>query len=627
MKVTSSLLVLVSFLMSASPTDAQDVERGLRVFDCNFIVSGRPDFPGPDLTRFLGESTEETVAEEETPSPVLDPDLLVEMIQRNIQPDTWHNELNRISLRDGKLTVVQTPGVQEEISRFLRMLRRSRTRRIHLTAHALSVRLDHYHTFLRTAMARDRGILLSPEDLEHFQSPKTDADRIRSLASVSIAAYSGQVVHAGPVERTRFIRHLDTEIAEESTVVEPLVDDLLTGTVFTLKPTLMESDTVLLELILDSVRRLGEIQQVETGAGKVDLPMRSLQSTRTTVLVPVGHGVLLAASLAGQEGRVLVFLVVPRISDEDQTEDHKNSTKADRKPGRELRVYNTRLITTRIMDRPCPDPDETGDEEGGSIFGAAAEEGVGMGIEDLVEMIKDSIEEDTWANTRNSIRVVGELLVVVQKSGVHNKIVAFLKALRARRGVLVSTALQVLAVNAERLEALVGMEARNGTPLSEKRLRVLEEALDRGNDVQCLQTAVLTGFNRQRAHIQTAVERSVILGVNVEIAKKAAVTVPVIRALKTGLFLDVQPSLAGDGSHVNLDLFSRFTTASEPQLTKYLQGKDYAVHRYEKRVTGLFTSLFLPDGGTAVFLRGPVPGVPAQRLVVLVTTRIIRVKG
>jgi len=629
-----SLLLLTFLIPAGSVCTGQGVERVMRIYDCDFLLTHAPDFPGPDLTRFIPHGAEEEEAEdEEAFLPVLTPDVLVDMIKGNIHPDSWHHEKNQVHIRNYKLLATQTVEVHEEIRRFLAALRRSRMRLVNLTGYALAVKRDHFLDFFSAPTTRERGALLTPPDLDHFLGKARGTDRVRTLARVSLTAYSGQLVHAGPIKRTRFLRDLDVEIAEESFASDPIMDFLLTGTTFRLRPHIVGPGLVFLDMELATAMQLGEMNQVETGIGKVDLPARSLQSLKTTVLIPEAHGVLLAASNSA-DGCVCVFILLPRILGE------KTGTKQreEEKPGtaprvREHRIYDTRLLTTRIQDRPCRIPrtiDDEAEEGEGNIFGAAAEpaeEGIGLDIAELIEMIRTGVDEDTWSNTRNSIRGTEDMLVVVQRPEVHEKIDALLKRLRERRGVLISTSIRVLAVDADRLSALIPRESLTGAPLSPEALAALEKEIGRTGSVRLLEAAALTGFNRQRAHVQTLEEQAVIRNVEVEVARKTSSIDPDIRPLRTGLFFDVRPGLAGDGRTISLDLVTQYSWATRPRLAQYIEGKPYGIHKFHKSVSNLFTSVFLPDGGALVFLQGPAPGLETHRLVMLVSARVVRVKA
>jgi hypothetical protein len=622
------VMAMAALMATGGASPAQDVARTMRIHDCGFLVAGKPDLPGPDLTRFpVFPESEITTSTENQPASVLEPALLVAMIQANIQPDSWKHDKNKIQLAHGKLTVIQTPDVHEKIAQFLATLRQAHQRMIHVVGHALSVQPDHFQAWRTRAAARGTGAILSPDDLAWFLD--ADADRVTVQGTVWIPAYSGQLVHAGPITRERFIRDVDPEVAEEATGSCPVMSDLLTGLMFQIRPSLVGPGLVLCDVALAHATRDGEMTSVETGCGRIDVPVRRLQSTRTTLLVPRDHAALLAVSTPHPGDRVQVFLVIPRVV---QTAAAPGAGERESPtPTRELRVYDTRLLTARIQDRPGSAYVKLDVEIAQvaevfkTVYGdAAVDEGVGLDPEQLVALIRNSIEEDSWTNTRNSIRMAGDILVVVQKPEVHERIAAFLDALRARRGVLVSTEVLVLAVETSQLGELVTM-ADLGAPLTPPAIGNLHQAVARGA-AKLLQRASLTSFNHQRAHVQSVVERSVIAGVEVEVAKKASTMDPDVQPLRSGFFLDVRPGLVGNGKSVGLDLFAVYSLATEPRAVAWCEAKPYVVHQYAEHTSDLSTSVFLPDGSTLALLRGPAPNAPGHSLVFLVTARVVRVR-
>jgi hypothetical protein len=446
-------------------------------------------------------------------------------------------------------------------------------------------------------------------------------------------AFSGQLVHAGPVKRTRIVTDFDPEIAEEAVVHQPVLGDLLTGTVIAFRPTLVGEGMTLLDVSVTHAATIGGIAQVKTGCGRIDAPVRAIRSSETTLLVPAGRTAMLAVG-GGSDRRTTVFLLEPRvIGDRASAPAGAGAGSGDQaRPGRELRVYPTGLLTARIADRPCPvhvrlqtEITQTAEEFESAPGGL--EVGVGIEPDDLVELIATGVEADTWSNTRNRIRAAGDLLVVVQKPPVHAKIRAFLRAQRARRGVLIATAVEALAIDSERMDALLPATGGARTLLSRQQREALDSAVTQGQGARRLAAALVTGFNQQRVHAMAALERRVIAGVEVEVAKKASVIDPEVKSLVTGLFVDLRPALVGDGQTVGLDLFTVYRTADQPTPVRFREGEPYVFHRFATDTVTLYTSAIVPEAGTVAFVRGPAPGMDGHRLVFLVTPNVLRVTG
>ena len=185
------LLITIAGLLAASLASAQDVERTMRVFDCEFLVARKPDLPGPDLLPFPASSERQFVLEEEAEefAGIFEPDRLVDMIRANVHPDSWHHEKNTIRFAQGKLIVVQTAEVHDGIASLLKEMRRSRSRMIHVVGRVLSVRSDHFATW-HAAAARGggAGAILTPDAVGHLLDVKPGDVRLRVLATVSMPA-------------------------------------------------------------------------------------------------------------------------------------------------------------------------------------------------------------------------------------------------------------------------------------------------------------------------------------------------------------------------------------------------------------------------------------------------------
>ena len=305
-----------------------------------------------------------------------------------------------------------------------------------------------------------------------------------------------------------------------------------------------------MQLQADLVRAAtyGEKKVLETGVGRIDLPARSLQAVATTLLVPENHAAFLAVSDAEVDGRVIVFLVEPQVVGPEKTEADgpEESDQTPEAPTREIRVYDVGFLVVPIEDLPCPyipsefpgvsiNLDPTDEEEDGAIFGCpSVSAGLMVKPEDLIQLIRTTIAEDSWSNTRNAIDLTGGLMMVVQKPEVHAEIERFLDGLRARRGVLVTTEAWALAVPNDQLAKLFPRLADLGRPLTVEAMGRVHQAIADGS-APVLRHATLTGFNRQRIHAASVLERAVVADSDVEIAKKASTAEPVGAPASHGL--------------------------------------------------------------------------------------------
>jgi hypothetical protein len=618
-------MACIGLLLAAGFASGQEVERKMRIFDIEFLTASRDDFPGPDLAQF-------DVGAESIAPPMMDEDcdegmsdeMLINMIQYNIHPDSWKNSLNSIDPRDGKLVVVQTPEVLAEVERLLKVLRESHVRLVNVRAWAFEMENSYLQAFMARSLARPSGSLLSQEDVNYLMG-KADPGAATLIGAVSVTCFSGQRVHAGPLNKQVYVRDLDVEVAQKITIVDPVMGTLLTGFLVDVRPSIVgRHASVLMEMRIGWAACTDAAASVESGVGRIDTPRRALVTGSTTVLVPRGKAFFLSASHPDKPGYSVVFMVKPTAL--GFTQGKKKEEKKKTGPRRVLRMYDVRLLTSELKDFPGPDLDIRleADGAGGPAFDEA-DEGVGFSAEELVELLKSSIEEDSWSNVRNAITPVGSSLVVVQKPQVHEKITAFLEALWARRAVLVFAHLRYIDADRATLLRIAPLGAST-LALEAGAMAALEKELRKGKALTLLRSAAITCFNRQRVHIQTVSQQAVIGDVDVEVAESAGIGDPIMKAACGGLVFDFTPILSGDGRHVAVDLRPQIASVSMPVIAKIGGKFPNVVQKFTLRLDKLLTSVTVPDGGTVLFVTGVSPGNPSRLRVVTLTLRMMRVK-
>jgi hypothetical protein len=606
------------------------VERKMKIYDCEFLTSRREDFPAVDFRWTFHDAGGPPMMDMETGAEISF-GMLIDMITYNIHPDTWSNTNNSIRFSQGKLVVVQTPEVLEEVDALLGVLRRSRVRMVHLRSWALKVENTHFNQFLSRALGRKSGSLMDKADMDHFLAPGVDPRAVEEVGAVSLTCFSGQRVHGGPMREIHYVRDIDVEVAQNYSISDPVMGRLLTGFVPDVRPTIVgNNDTVLLELRLNYAAVSPNIEQVESGVGLIDLPRRTHVSTRATAVVPPGKAVFYAASHPVDSGYTLVFIFKPSVMGLEKEKEKKEKEKKDdkSKPRRVLRIYNVQLITSRPENFPGPEigrPPMGEQGAGAPAFEEPDEEGISISAEELAELIKTSIEEDSWGNVRNSISVVGNALVVVQKPEVQSKIKAFLDSIRSRRAVLIFSTLRFVSCDTATLRRLLP-DGGAGLSLTAAQLASIEREIQRGKALRLVGSGCVTGFNRQRVHIVSSKEMPVIADADVEVAQGAGIGDPIMAVIRDGVVHDLVPVLTGDGRHIVMDLRPTSAKMSSPVLTSLGKGIDFKVHKFLVDEQRIRTSITVPDGGTAAFVCGPDESAPTRRALILISGRIVRVK-
>ncbi len=626
MRIASLPVIIASALFAASLAQGQEVERKMRIYDCDFLTVMKEDMPGPDLRHVPSPADAPPAPDVEAgEDDSISPQMLRDMITYNIDPDSWDNSNNKIEFQEGKLVVVQTPAVLDEIERMLDVLRNAKIRLVNVQAWALLVENAYLHDFLAKASASATGPLVTDEDAAYFLGKLPDQGLVRIAGRASVTCFSGQRVHAGPLKKTAYIRDVDVEVAQRMSISDPVMGFILTGFIMDVRPSAVgPGDSILMDLRISHATCSNPDAQIESGSGPINTPQREIVSVESTVMVPKDQGILFAAAHPSMAGYSVVFLVRPRLisSEKKDAEGKKGDV-----PKRILRIYDVRLLVSRIRHYPGPEIEFIyGSEAGaGPGFSEPVAEGVGMDPQELVEMIKTGIEEDSWANVRNSISSVGTSLIVVQEPSVHGRIEEFLKSLWSRRAVMIFSSVRYFSTDAETLRKLAP-SAGSALTLETKEIDAIDKELKRGKSLRLGRTAFTTSFNRQRSNLISMRQTSVIGDIDVEVADTAGIGDPIVRVVSDGLAFDLLPSLGGDGKHVMYTFKSQAVKMTDPIVVKLEPHLKNVVHRFDVTYENLQTCITIPDGGAVLFILGPTDGDMSRITAALVSARIVRVQ-
>jgi hypothetical protein len=159
-------------------------------------------------------------------------------------------------------------------------------------------------------------------------------------------------------------------------------------------------------------------------------------------------------------------------------------------------------------------------------------EGISVDPDDLVELIRSNLAEDSWSNTRNSISASAGSLIVTQTPDVQRDIGTLLETLGARRAHMATVEVLLLPSEA------VGKEK----PLiSDDELEMLVRRAG-----AMAQRISVTAYNEQAAGFFRGGRRSVLLGAKIDQTGVVPVLNPVVVTLPLGLTLEVVPlAIAG----------------------------------------------------------------------------------
>ncbi|MBI4616753.1 MAG: hypothetical protein HY720_24285 [Planctomycetes bacterium] len=304
----------------------------------------------------------------------------------------------------------------------------------------------------------------------------------------------------------------------------------------------------------------------------------------------------------------------------------------------DVRTYDVEDLLSALEDFPGPDIGLARPEEGvtGATF-STEEATETFDSEMLVEFLTYRVAPGTWGATGLSMNAVGGLLVVSHLPETHAKIESFLAELRENRGRLVAVDARYYALEAGRLQEVLGGDGAGGSgsvfldATSRRRLAESGELLDEISTL-CL--------NSQRVSASSLGQKTYVQDYDVVIATSACGFDPIVGVFTEGTTLDVRPVLVPGKGTISLDLvFQIVRRAGELQEAPATQGEavptpsggeDAATSQalvgrggtlqLPRLVTAsVKTRVRVPEGRGAAFV-GTTPLVPEGHVGVLVVT-------
>ncbi|MFM8979562.1 MAG: hypothetical protein ACKOSS_03765 [Planctomycetia bacterium] len=155
------------------------------------------------------------------------------------------------------------------------------------------------------------GLLLSPE-AEAALSRALGAGEATALEQLRVQARAAQRNHVSALEQRSYVQDLDIEIAQETSIVDPVVGTLATGCVLEVEPLPCAGPGwVRTSLVLQRSVLAQALRTVRTAAGDLQCPDLRQHEVRLDLALPLGRSAL-AATFTGAQGRRVALLVSVR---------------------------------------------------------------------------------------------------------------------------------------------------------------------------------------------------------------------------------------------------------------------------------------------------------------------------
>ncbi|MBI4616754.1 MAG: hypothetical protein HY720_24290 [Planctomycetes bacterium] len=207
----------------------------LRVFDVRDLVQSVPDYPGPDLSLLSPEGIGDSLAAEEQPSDWLSAEMLVELVQVTIAPETWY-EPNSIDFQRGVLFVRHTPEVLEKVGSLIDEIRGRSSRQIAVEAYLLLVTPEAWDALFADPETASARAILGADTVGEAMARAARGDGVEVLETLRTTGASGQRVHALSTQERGYVQGLDVQVAQGAAAADTLVGVVQTGSVLDVRP-------------------------------------------------------------------------------------------------------------------------------------------------------------------------------------------------------------------------------------------------------------------------------------------------------------------------------------------------------------------------------------------------------
>ncbi len=446
---TSCFFVLSLFPVvsrGAAPSDHDQTVREIQTFDIAFLTEEIPDFPlkdclmlrrGLELTApdeqardsggtggfgFADEKDRDVestsplsvrshmdgymdmgfdgreIAEESVHGPWtrITPAVLVSLIKRNIEEDSWANIRNAIKADSRTMVVRQRPQVLKRIGSLLQQLRAQRAQMMSVEVAVVPV-----------------SVL---EEAHPGGTPWISSDAFDALVShagtqgkkLSLTAYNGQTVSGHSGRRRSILTDFDVNQTGVSPVINPLVRSIPLGMLVQVRPTsITGSNLISAELRLIRRRFSGDPERQEGPFGAYECA-RIAEMMLTTKVVLENGSAMIAGYLQGSPEKDHDCAVLCRVRSLTLSGKMQEAVKAPADTFH-IRRYNLNPVFQSAGESTAPFTRLPGNPQ------------------DVITLITGTIAPDSWHDRRASIEANARELVINQQPSIHRQVSALIK--------------------------------------------------------------------------------------------------------------------------------------------------------------------------------------------------------
>ncbi|MHC4597822.1 MAG: hypothetical protein ACYS47_02340 [Planctomycetota bacterium] len=278
-------LCIMAALFAAAAQASMGIEGGKRtdmvtqVYDVGFLTRAVKDHGFKPLGLIPPPDVEAEEVDEEQETGAMEVGTVMAMMQ-GLTSD-W-DEPASIQNTETYIVVVHTVEVQRRMEALLETLKRKRSTTVTCTLRVYAVGGP-------TGLAG--GGVFSEKEGDALTARLGSNPNLRLVKAWTLTGFNGQQVAGWDGKEQTFLRDYDAQVAQESAMADPVIATIREGVSFSLRSTVTEPSTVLLDIKTTLAKLEGEVQGHQYNAeklGTLEKPLIRIQTFETSLLLPDG---------------------------------------------------------------------------------------------------------------------------------------------------------------------------------------------------------------------------------------------------------------------------------------------------------------------------------------------------
>ena len=290
---------------------------------------------------------------------------------------------------------------------------------------------------------------------------------------------------------------------------------------------------------------------------------------------------------------------------------------------------HTRVYDVRDLITPFPDASPVPRRGGGAGEPAPTTQPQQALINQVAELVRETIEPEAWREAGGSVASMRELhgqLIITATPQMHAGIANLLTQVREGRAIQVVVEARFITLDPAALDQALGERfrgtlGRSGVAsvwqLADAEVQAVLRAAQQEKDATILTAPRITLFNGQRGYVNVSTQTAYVSGFTIFKNQDGETRYePTRDVAESGVILDVTAVASADRKQATLTLKPKLSRLVALRVAPYMDSKDLSVQVPEVLVHQLQATLNIPDRGTALIggfseSTVSVPGAPS----------------